>query len=651
MSPKVLAEFILTFRRIAKHIPDLTPYPHFQIILFLADFRKVSAKFRRINNYIPGFRQSQDSTKYQVLSTKKKKTAPSRQSEPILSTQPHFQIFKLAHFHISSSLHHFITSSPNRHIAVLAHRRIGTSSYRHIVSLTLLLSLTPGLKAQLLTPLSNEMNRRVEYEMIQNGTPFFTVMKPYTTPKSPEGDLGESRDSVNFAIDTSAHRHIGTLSHRHTGTLAHRSWFHRKLFHESLIEVDSGNFYLYADPVFEFGLGRETSGRNTYINSRGLRAGGRLGKYVAFGTEFYENQGIFNSAFTNRVRKTMVAPGEGMVRKYDSTGFDFAHSSGYISINPLKKLNIVLAQGRQFIGDGYRSMLLSDASYTYPYLKFTWTSDKFFYAWDYILLQDWGIPMAGKKTPLRRKSATIHTIGYNLKNKIQVALVKMQLYNNPDSFGDYKIRFNQLNPILIPGMNDKNSHAIWGVNIKISPLPNVWLYNQWAFDNLFSKETKRVSLQVGAKYYASIGSHLFYFQAEYNRVPPLTYTSGNKIYNWLHLREPLAHPYGHNFDELVFIATWSYKRLQLCAQANVAKQLESITDTKPYTQATLPYYPNNKKLNYYKAEISYIFNPKTLLNISVGYNYRNEQHATEAGTKHYVYLSFGTRLFNKYYDF
>jgi hypothetical protein len=33
--------------------------------------------------------------------------------------------------------------------------------------------------AQLLTPLNNEMQRRVEYEMIRSGKPFFTVMKPY----------------------------------------------------------------------------------------------------------------------------------------------------------------------------------------------------------------------------------------------------------------------------------------------------------------------------------------------------------------------------------------------------------------------------------------------------------------------------------------
>ena len=239
----------------------------------------------------------------------------------------------------------------------------------------------------------------------------------------------------------------------------------------------------------------------------------------------------------------------------------------------------------------------------------------------------------------------------NVINKFQISLVQMQLYNNPDSFGVTHFKLNQLNPILMPDMNDKQSHSLWGLNIKVSPLQQLNFYNQWVADNLFSNKNRHIALQAGANYTMNFGTNKFFVQTEYNQVAPMTFTSTNKIYNWKHFREPLAHPYGQNFSETIFICSWDYKRWQLSGQANIAKQLKKITDDKPYKQVTIPYFSNGNKLNWYKAEITFYLNTKTLMNFSLGYVYRKEKLEGGNNSMKYVYFSFNTKLFNKYYDF
>ena len=46
-------------------------------------------------------------------------------------------------------------------------------------------------------------------------------------------------------------------------------------------------------------------------------------------------------------------------------------ANGHVSYQTSKHFNFQFGHGKHFIGDGYRSMLLSDNSFNYPYLKIT----------------------------------------------------------------------------------------------------------------------------------------------------------------------------------------------------------------------------------------------------------------------------------------
>lgn len=584
-------------------------------IPFLAEFRRIFAKFRIIGSHIPVFSQrfigilahqhigtsahsqsqeprakSQDSTKYPVLSTK------NIADSPILSTQYSVfnPIFKLTHSLISKFSIIFI-----------------------------LLTLASSLKAQLLVPLSNEMNRRFEYEMIQSRTPVFTVMKPYI----------QNQDSTQYSV------------------LSTEKWFHRKLFHESLIQVDSGSFYLFADPVFEFGVGRDSKGRNTMINTRGLRIGGQLGKYFAFGTDFYENQAIFNSALDTEFRKDKVIPGQGRGRINGNT-WDYAHASGYLSFSPIRQLNIRVGQGKHFIGDGYRSLILSDAAYTNPYASATWQSKKWMYSWMISSVQNFGlkIQLASNKEPFKHETLSTHLLSLQLSNGIQLSLVQSQMFNIPDTFGRTKADIRLFNPLLLPVPDNSNIHSLWGMNLKINLNHYIILYGQLVIDNLMNSSKKKMGLQLGLKYYDVAGVRGLYAQTEYNRIDPNTYTSSSKALQWMHFGEPLAHPLGSNIEEIMLSLSYTWHRWQINNQTNFIHNKEGLDNYSNITNPPLPQFVTSQQLLWNRSELAFYINTKTLMNVAVGYIYRKETLAGNANALSQFYFTFRTSLLNTYYD-
>ena len=60
---------------------------------------------------------------------------------------------------------------------------------------------------------------------------------------------------------------------------------------------------------------------------------------------------------------------QGAWKDFNETGKDYSSVSAYISYSPWSFLNIQAGHGKHFIGNGYRSLLLSDNAFNYPYLK------------------------------------------------------------------------------------------------------------------------------------------------------------------------------------------------------------------------------------------------------------------------------------------
>jgi hypothetical protein len=474
--------------------------------------------------------------------------------------------------------------------------------------------------------MSNEINRRVEQIMNPGENMQFTVLKPYYDSQL----TGRARqDSLDLF----------------PATLPHKTWLARKLFHESLLQVDSSQYYLFADPMFDFGVGKDNSGRRTWVNTRGFRLGGRLGKYLGFGSDFYENQAVFNSALDSKIRLTKVVPGQGRGRVNGNT-WDYSHSSGYLSFTPIKKVNVQVGHGKSFTGDGYRSLLLSDAAFNYPYFRISWQSKIFMYSWMMASIQDLNISNGNDKFPFGRRTISEHLVSANLLKRLQLSLIKCEIYDNPDTIGHMKTDLGMFNPVIMPSVTSVKSHSLWGVNMKLKVTDQFWLYNQILFDNLFGSGQNHRGIQVGLKYFDILGIKGFYGQTEYNRIGRYIYMSDEKIMDWVHYNEPLAHPYGNDFQEMVMLISYSWHRWQIASHTNYANQLNNIEDENAYKANGFPYFSNGRKLYWQNLQISLYINPKSLANIALGYTYRKEILSGSSSGMNYVYVAFRTSLIN-----
>src|SRR5690606_18135258 len=102
-------------------------------------------------------------------------------------------------------------------------------------------------------------------------------------------------------------------------------------FHQHFLVVDTGNFYLTIDPMINLEFGEDTEDKTAKkqrisTNTRGALIKGNIGGNCSFQTAFYENQAFTPNYISNFVNETGVMPGQGRVKRFKKTGYDFAYS-------------------------------------------------------------------------------------------------------------------------------------------------------------------------------------------------------------------------------------------------------------------------------------------------------------------------------------
>ena len=115
----------------------------------------------------------------------------------------------------------------------------------------------------------------------------------------------------------------------------------------------------------------DNSVKTIWNNTRGIIADGKLGDRFTYHSSFLENQSFFPSYITNEVlgKSAWIIPGQGESSWSPDSTFDYSMASGHLSYKLSKFSDVQFGTGKNFIGDGYRSMILSDNAFNYPYLR------------------------------------------------------------------------------------------------------------------------------------------------------------------------------------------------------------------------------------------------------------------------------------------
>lgn len=513
-----------------------------------------------------------------------------------------------------------------------------------------------------------------EFEGLLNvkGSNFHTAVKPYRVKQLNESMAFDSIQRINY--------HNKKFS---------RTMLGRKLFRHSLLRLDSAKYQFYLDPVFNLELGWDavTKERLT-VNSKGITIRGSIGRTLSFVTSVWENQASFLPYLTDWVESNQVVPGQGRVKNFEFDngfyralglkvkGYDFAMANGYVSYSPIKAINFQLGHDKLFIGDGYRSLFLSDATFNYPFLKISTKIWKFQYEHIFTQMQDRHIPVAFE-SGYKKKWASFHYLSVGIGKRIQLGLFEGVVFRS-DSSGNGNFNWNYFNPVTLfrpiqYAYDGSGNNALVGINLKVIPFNQAAFYGQLAIDNLnFKKLTsgghidQRLGWQLGFKVYDPFGIKKLYARIEYNAVRPYTYSGESTLTSYTHFNQSLAHPLGANFHEVVGILGYRWKDLHFEYRASYAKvgrdsvgmfygndaqfsDLTAVNGSDSY---------GNKigqgvktSLAYQNVKLIYTVNRASRLSLVLGLTHRYEKTPTSTDQNLYVFFGIRTVLRNLYYDF
>lgn len=461
-----------------------------------------------------------------------------------------------------------------------------------------------------------------------------------------------------------------------------RGWLNRKIFYESLITVDTMGLKLKIDPMVSFEVGRESNNgsKNTVVNTRGVRVDGTIGSQFAFHTAFFESQAAFPSWVDSITRSLNVVPGQAMFKGFEFDrlnlkGFDYAFAEGHISYSPSKYFNFRFGHGKNFIGDGYRSLLLSDVAFSYPYLAINTRVWNIEYVNIFSQLQDIRAPKGGYWHAWQKKYTTTHYLSWHIRPWLNVGLFESIVWQASDSTGQRGIDINYLNPVIfyrpVEFSLGSPDNALLGGSVRVRLWKTNFVYAQLMLDEFKLEHVlkgdgwwaNKHGFQFGVKSYDPFHIPNLYLQAEYNHVRPYTYAHNLPVQNYAHYNQPLAHPQGANFREIVILADQRIKRWQLGYKLVYTTYGADSAGLSFGHDLYRSYYDfvnefGNKigqgvKTTLIQHDLSagWIVNPATNLTLSAGLTLR--QVSAELVDDNAVHFWFGLRsaVFNRYYDF
>lgn len=524
--------------------------------------------------------------------------------------------------------------------------------------------------SQLNVPFTHSYYARFDDEMNAIGTNSHTAAKPFVySDVARYYDIKSEKESLAKDVD---------------------SWVGRKLFNEHLVEVQGKDYWFTVDPILDLQVGRDTEAdfSTTWNNTRGVFIQAGLGKRFNLTASVYESQGRFADYFNQYAESIRAAgpdpaiiPGRGIAKRFKDNSYDYPVAEAYLSYTPVDFLNIQFGHGKNFIGDGYRSLLQSDVTSPHPFLKLNATFWKIKYTSTWMWLKDVRPEVLVDKAFLTKYMAN-HYLSWNVSKRLNIGLFESVMWADDNGRG---FDVNYLNPIIFfraiefqTGQGAGN--AILGLSSKYKLNNKVNLYGQFVLDEFSLNDVtggekswkNKFGYQLGTKYFNAFNVDNLLLQAEYNQVRPYTYSHNTQVLNYANFNQPMAHLWGSNFRELVLIGRYNYKRWFADAKIIIGQRGFDFNTAEDQLNYGGDIYANENnrvgdtgikigqgnKTSSFMTEIQagYLLNPATNLKLFTNIIYRdfNPEAITASTMKsNTLWFSIGVRtdLFNWYNDF
>ncbi|OUD37366.1 gliding motility protein RemB [Flavobacterium sp. FPG59] len=529
----------------------------------------------------------------------------------------------------------------------------------------------PELVSQLNIPFSHSYYAQFDAALNQMGSNNHTASKPFT-----------------FA-EVSKYYNLKTVQ----ASLMKKtsSWWSRKLWNENMVAIQGEGYWFTLNPIVDLQLGKasKSSDAYTYVNTRGLNFRGAIGKNIHFTTTVFESQGRFApyyNAYAASIKPAggnpAIIPGIGIAKDFKTTGFDFPSADANLTFTPSKHIDMQLGYGRNFIGDGYRSLLESDGASPYPYFKLNTNFWKIKYTNTYMWLKDVRPEVTLERTYATKFMAN-HYLSWNVSNKLNLGFFESVVWTNTNDRG-FDVNF--VNPLIFYRSVEftssaRSGNAVLGLTFKYKWNNQINFYGQFILDEFSLNDVKegnnswknKYGYQLGAKYYNAFDVENLTLQLEYNHVRPYVYSHSMPITNYAHNNQSLGHQWGANFSELIFLARYRKERYYADAKFTMGTRgfdfdtatngfnyggniYKDYDEKRPFDSDVKVGQGNKTAVFIADLQAGYIVNPLTNLKIFASYIYRSFDPVaatTIAQNQNTSWFSLGVRtdIFNWYFDY
>ena len=249
-----------------------------------------------------------------------------------------------------------------------------------------------------------------------------------------------------------------------------------------------------------------------------------------------------------------------------------------LAFTPNKHFNFQTGIDKNFIGDGARSLFLSDYGKTYPFAQ---VRTKFWHV-EYTMLYQF--MRENFQNQNRSKFIATHHISWNATKWLNFGLFETVVFQPKDTMLYRGFDVEYLNPLVFYRPQEysigSSDNVLIGASFSVKFINRTMLYGQFIVDEFLLSEIRARNGWWGNKFGGQIGfkgrmkflKQIFGFRLELNAVRPYTYAHLNSLANYGNQGSTLSHPFGANFAELLGELKWQHQRVFAKATAVFGNQ-------------------------------------------------------------------------------
>jgi hypothetical protein len=367
------------------------------------------------------------------------------------------------------------------------------------------------------------------------------------------------QDQFNFEYLLNDNWQFGTNTYNDNDKSWWNVFYNRK---SDFLYFDEDNFSMRINPVLDLSVGLDQRSDDLlYTNTRGLEVSGSIDDKIGFYTFLSTTQVRVPQYVADFVRSNRAFPYEGFYKidDRDKSLFDIFHARGYFTFNLTKSIDIQAGHDKQFIGNGIRSMVMSDFSSPMLFGKINTRVGPFTYTnlWaeltEDIIFSSGGSPFDGRYP---KKFMATHRLGVDITPNFNIGVYESIITDS--------VNINYFNPIIfyraIEQQQGSPDNILVGMDFQWNIKNRAQLYGQFILDEFYLSALtandgdwrNKFGVQIGLKYLNLFEVDNLDIQVEANFARPYFYAYDRPELSYTNYRNPLAHPMGANLDEILF---------------------------------------------------------------------------------------------------